>query len=413
MKTSSFTACTESEYSLILRLMEGNIKKKDVVKILLVTDLSSGYGRGLLNGLVSYAQSQKGWAFYRMPLYYRMMHGDKEIIRWAKKWDVDAIVAQMNDIDVKMLSEMNIPIIVQNYKDRIPGVCNLTGDYIGTGRMAANHFLNLGYRSFAYYGIHESVWSRERLEGYRSRLAETGLTVDTYLEPSGSESWNQDFDAIGRWLLSLPENTAVFCCDDYYALHVTETCKIFDIAVPDTLAILGVDNDEMLCNISNPPLSSIVIDARNGGYEAGAVIGKLIDGEITEPVNIRVPPLRVVSRGSTEKYASKDRYVQKVIEYVWRNFGSLSGVEELLELVPLSRRMFEKRFKKETGTTIYQFLQNYRIDRFAEMLVSSDLPVEDIAISCGFADGKNVSRVFHARKGMTPSEFRRKKSSSF
>ncbi len=390
--------------------MKPEITKENVVKILLVTDLSSGYGRGLLNGLVNYAQSQKGWAFYRMPLYYRMMHGDKEIIRWAKKWDVDAIVAQMNDIDVKMLSEMNIPIIVQNYKDRIPGVCNLTGDYIGTGRMAAEHFISLGYRSFAFYGIHESVWSRERLTGYEGRLAESGFTVNAYFETSGSrESWNQDFDAVGKWLLSLPENTAVFCCDDYYALHVTETCKIFDIAVPDTLAVLGVDNDEMLCNISNPTLSSIVIDAKKGGYEAGNMIGRLIRKEITEPVNISVPPLQVVSRGSTKKYAVRDKYVLKVIEYVRGNYGNQFGAAELLELVPLSRRVFEKRFKKETGTTIYQFLQDYRIDRFAEMLVSSDLPVEDIAISCGFTDGKNVSRVFHARKGMTPSEFRRKK----
>ena len=124
------------------------MKKENVVKILLLTDFSSGYSRDLLSGLVRYARHQKGWAFYRMPLYYRMLHGDKEIIKWAKKWNVDAIVAQMNDIDVKMLSDLNIPIIVQNYKDRIPGVCNLTGDYIGTGRLAADYFIGLGYKSF-------------------------------------------------------------------------------------------------------------------------------------------------------------------------------------------------------------------------------------------------------------------------
>ena len=148
------------------------MKNDNVVKILLLTDFSSGYSRDLLRGLVRYAKTQKGWAFYRMPMYFRMLHGDKEIIRWAKKWKVDAIVAQMNDIDVKALSSMKIPIIIQNYKDRIPGVCNLTGDYLGTGRMAAEYFLGLGYKSFAYYGIRESVWSRERYEGYSGRLSE-------------------------------------------------------------------------------------------------------------------------------------------------------------------------------------------------------------------------------------------------
>ncbi len=384
------------------------MKKENVVKILLLTDFSSGYSRDLLSGLVRYARHQKGWAFYRMPLYYRMLHGDKEIIKWAKKWNVDAIVAQMNDIDVKMLSDLNIPIIVQNYKDRIPGVCNLTGDYIGTGRLAADYFIGLGYKSFAYYGISESVWSRERFVGYRERLAENGYGVQTYFEQNGGrESWAQDFESIGKWLMRLPKNTAIFCCDDYYALHVTETCKIYEIPIPEDFAVLGVDNDEMLCNISNPTLSSIEIDAQNGGYIAGQVIEELIKKNISEPFNITVPPLQIVSRGSTKKYAVQDKYVLKVVEYIENNYNSPISVSELIDLVPLSRRVFEKRFRHDTGTSIYQFLQNYRIGKFSELLLSSDRSIEDIAISCGFADSRNVSRVFCAYKGMTPSEFRK------
>ncbi len=383
------------------------MNKDDVVKILLLTDFSSGYSRSLLSGLVRYAQRQKGWAFYRMPLYYRMLHGDREIIRWAKKWNVNAIVAQMNDIDVKMLSDLNIPIIVQNYRDRIPGVCNLTGDYIGTGKLAAEYFLNLGYKNFAYYGISETVWSRERFTGYRERLEEDGFSVHTYFEKKGGrESWAQDFESIGKWLTGLPKNTAVFCCDDYYALHITETCKIYEIPVPDDLAVLGVDNDEMLCNISNPTLSSIEIDAQNGGYIAGQVIEELIKKNISEPFNITVSPLQIVSRGSTKKYAVQDKYVLKVVEYIEKNYSSPLSVTGLLDMVPLSRRVFEKRFRHDTGTSIYQFLQKYRIDKFAELLLSTDRSIEDLAISCGFADSRNISRVFWAYKGMTPSEFR-------
>lgn len=384
------------------------MNKDDVVKILLLTDFSSGYSRDLLRGLVRYARHQKGWAFYRMPLYYKMMHGDREIIRWAKKWNVNAIVAQVSDIDVKMLSDLNIPIIVQNYKDRILGVCNLTGDYVGTGKLAAEYFMNLGYRNFAYYGISETVWSRERFCGYRDKLSEEGFDVHTYFEQQSSgDAWAQDFDAIGKWLHGLPKNTGIFCCDDFYALHITETCKIYEIPVPDNIAVLGVDNDEMLCNISNPTLSSIVIDAVNGGYIAGQVIEELINKNISEPFNITVPPLQVVSRGSTKKYAVQDKYVLSIVEYIEKNYSSHISVSELLELVPLSRRVFEKRFKHNTGTSIYQFLQNYRISKFAELLLSSDRSVEDIAISCGFADSRNVSRIFYNYKGMTPTEFRR------
>ena len=178
-------------------------------------------------------------------------------------------------------------------------------------------------------------------------------------------------------------------------------------AIITTAAVLGVDNDEMLCNISNPTLSSIEIDAQNGGYIAGQVIEELIKKNISEPFNITVPPLQIVSRGSTKKYAVQDKYVLKVVEYIEKNYNSPISVSELIDLVPLSHRVFEKRFRHDTGTSIYQFLQNYRIGKFSELLLSSDRSIEDIAISCGFADSRNVSRVFCAYKGMTPSEFRK------
>ncbi|MGM9785654.1 MAG: substrate-binding domain-containing protein [Candidatus Cryptobacteroides sp.] len=380
----------------------------DVVKILLLTDFSSAYSRDLLKGIVRYSQKRKGWTFYRMPLYYKMLYGDNEIIKWARKWKVNAIIAQMSDIDVKSLRQLNIPIIVQNYKDRIPGICNLTGDYIGTGRMAADYFSELGYRHFAYYGINETVWSRDRFIGYRQRLEELGHQLDSQLFVSSKESWAQDLDGIGKWLMGLPDNTAVFACDDYYGLHISETCKVYDIPVPDKIAILGVDNDTMLCNISNPPLSSIVIDAQDGGFRAGQVLEELIEKNITEPFNIVVPPLQVISRGSTKKWVISDKYVLKAVEYIEHNFTSHISVTDLLELVPFSRRVFEKRFKANTGSSIYKFIQNYRISKFAELLYSTDRSIEDIAISCGFNDNRNVSRIFTSVKGMTPTEFRRR-----
>lgn len=380
----------------------------NVIKILLLTDFSSGYSRDLLRGIVKYAQDRKNWAFYRMPMYFRMMHGDKAIIKWAKKWNVNAIIAQMNDINVEKLRELNIPIIVQNYGDRIPGICNLTGDYIGTGEMAAEYFIGLGYKNFAYYGISETIWSRERFIGYRDRLSRAGYSVMTFFEHiSNREAWMQNFDDIRKWLTSLPDSTAIFVCDDYYALHLSETCKLYGIPVPDKLVILGVDNDEMMCNISSPPLSSIVIDAKNGGYMAGQVIEELIRNKAKEPFNIIVQPLQVISRGSTRKYVIQDKYVMRVVEYIETNYMNPLTIPELLELVPISRRVFEKRFRQETGTSIYQFLLKYRTDRMAELLQTSKRSIEDIAISCGFNDSRNISRIFSTHKGMTPSEFRK------
>ena len=128
-----------------------------MIKVLVLTDFSSGYSRNLLKGIVCYSQEVEGWTFYRMPLNYRVMHGDRGVVQWAKQWKADAIIAQLSDVDIDLLKDLNIPIIVQNYRDRIPGVCNLTGDYVGTGRMAAEFFINKGYCHFAYYGISDTV----------------------------------------------------------------------------------------------------------------------------------------------------------------------------------------------------------------------------------------------------------------
>ena len=379
----------------------------DVIKILVLTDFSSGYSRSLLKGIVRYSQTVGGWTFYRMPLYYRMLNGDKEVMKWAQKGKTDAIIAQMSDIDVNLLSDLNIPIIVQNYRSRIPGVCNLTGDYVGTGHMAADYFINQGYKHFAYYGISESVWSRERFVGFQERLNEKGFTVHRYFETSNiRESWAQDFESIGKWLKSLPKNVALFACDDYYALHVSETCKIYDISVPDDIAILGVDNDELMCNISNPPLSSILIDAENGGYTAGQVLHQLIKKNVSEPFNITVSPLQVISRESTQKYVIKDKYVMRAVEYIEGNYTRQISVSDLLALVPISRRVFEKRFRENTGLSIYQFIQIYRVERFAGKLITTNRTIEDLALSCGFEDYKNVSRIFMRYKGVSPSQFR-------
>ncbi|MDR2913644.1 MAG: transcriptional regulator, partial [Tannerella sp.] len=135
-----------------------------MIKILLLTDFSSEYSRNILKGVVKYSKEQGCWAFQRMPLYYRMVYGEIGVLDWAKKWKADAIIALLKDVNVELLNDLHIPIIVQNYRDRNQHVSNLTGNYHGTGVMAARFFMNKGYKQFAYYGFKGTIWSRERLD---------------------------------------------------------------------------------------------------------------------------------------------------------------------------------------------------------------------------------------------------------
>lgn len=378
-------------------------------KILLLTDFSSGYSRNLLKGIVRYSKEVGNWSFQRMPLYYRMLYGENGVVEWAKKWQADAIIAQLTDVNIELLNDLNIPIIVQNYRDRNKAVSNLTGDYFNTGVMAAKFFLNRGYRNFAFYGFKGAIWSRERADGYSHEIEKQGYKL-AILENDNKdrEEWSYNHTVLGNWLQSLPKPVALFACDDHFALQISETCNVYNINVPDDIAILGVDNDDLLCNISDPPLSSIVLDVENGGYNAGKLLHQLITKEITEPFNIVVNPLIIERRKSTEKYAVSDKNIRTILNYIEKNYANHLSVEELVKQVPLSRRVLEKKFKEETGESLYQYIQNYRIDQFTRLLITTDYSLFEAALQSGFENYKNVSRVFRKYKSLSPAEYRKR-----
>ncbi len=380
-----------------------------MIKILLLTDFSRGYGWSLLENVVRYAREVGPWAFYRMPLYFRELYGDEGVVEWAKKWGADAIIAQFTDIDLSVLNQLNIPIIVQNYKERSPGISNLTGDYFGTGVMAANFFLHKGYKSFAYYGLMDTVWGRERGEGFKKAVTGKGYQVYDFdnRKQIQSEKWNFDVEQVSKWLLSLPKPIALFACDDHYALQITEVCKMYDINIPEDIAVLGVDNDKLLCNISAPQLSSIELDIENGGYEAGKLLHQFIEKKIVSPVDIIIKPVRIVPRASTERFAVSDKYIGQILHYIDNNYQNSLSIDDLIQMVPFSRRVLEKKFKKETGTSIYQYLQELRIEKFADLLITTDLPLVEAAAKSGFTDYKNISRIFIKTKEMTPFQYRK------
>ena len=381
-----------------------------MIKILLLTDFSSGYSRSLLENVVRYAREVGPWAFYRMPLYFRELYGDEGVVEWAKKWGADAIIAQFSDIDLSVLNQLNIPIIVQNYKERSSGISNLTGDYFGTGVIAANFFLHKGYKSFAYYGLTDTVWGRERGEGFKKIVSNKGYEVYEFNNRKRvpSEKWSFDVEQVSRWLLSLPKPIALFACDDYYALQITEVCKMYDISIPEEIAVLGVDNDKLLCNISDPQLSSIELDIENGGYEAGKLLHQFIEKKIIAPVDIIIKPVRIVPRASTERFAVSDRHIEQLLQYIDNNYQNPLSVDELTQIIPFSRRVLEKKFKRETGTSVYQYLLDLRIEKFADLLITTDLPLIEAATRSGFTDYKNISRIFTKAKEMTPLQYRKR-----
>jgi len=383
-----------------------------MIKIILLTDFGEEYGTSLLKGITRYSQKYGPWAFCRMPGYYREMKGMDGILKWAKEWKTDGILGQFyNNSDVEKLMNEGIAVVAQDFKERHKSIPNITGDYFKTGRMGADYFLRKGFENFAFYGFKNIVWSRERSEGFEKRVNEEGFKVHNFEQKrkfKSRELWYYKPSALSKWLKSLPKPIALMACDDNQGMHITEACRLTNIRIPEEVAVLGVDNDEMLCNLSDPPLSSVSLDTEKGGYEAARLLETMIKSKNQTYYDIVVEPTQIITRNSTDIYAAKDENVGMALKYIHNNIEKNLKVKDVLEQVPLSRRSLEKRFSQVTGYPVYEYIFNLRIEKFTQKLLETDLSVFEIAVDLGLNDSKNIARQFRQIKGCTPSEYRKK-----
>lgn len=378
-------------------------------KIILLIDFAEEYSRCLLKGITEYAREHGPWVFCQMPLFHRETMGVDGILNWAQDWEADGIIGQLyNDSSVEKIVQAGIPVIAQDFKERFTEIPNITGAHHVTGHMAADYFLKKGFRYFAFYGFKHIVWSRERAEGFDERVARSGYSVHYFEheEYSSSDLWYYKPSLLSKWLASLPKPIAILTCDDRLGLHITEACRHSGIRIPETVAVLGVDNDETLCELSDPPLSSIVQDAEKGGYDAARLLDRLIRRTTDQVHDIVVEPLQVITRQSTDIYATPDEYIASSLKYIHQNIDKNLQVNEVVRQVPLSRRSLEMRFQQVIGYPIYKYIQNLRMEKFSKKLLETDLTVFEIALDLGMNDTKNIARQFRQVKGCTPLEYR-------
>ncbi len=382
-----------------------------MIKIILLSDFGEEYNKNILRGITRYSKDHGPWTFCKMPTYYRETIGIDGILQWAKEWEADGIIGQFyNDEEVKKFTQANIPVIAQDFKERFTDIPNITGAYRETGRLGAEYFLKKGFKNFAFYGFKNIVWSRERSEGFEERIQEAGYDVHYYelQDPCTMDLWYYKPSALSEWLKSLPKPIALMTCDDNQGHHITEAARHAGIHIPDEVAVLGVDNDDMICDLSDPPLSSIELDSEKSGYEAARLIEQMIEEKTCCGPDIIVKATQVITRHSTDIFASKDKYIVSALKYIHGNLDKNLKVDQVLKEVPLSRRSLEKRFIMTTGYPVYEYIYNQRIEKFTQKLLETDMTIFEIALDLGLTDSKNIARQFKQIKGLTPMEYRKK-----
>ncbi len=391
-----------------------------MARVLMMTDFSESYANKLLSGIMRYSHEHEPWTVCKVPLSLRDSGRMQELVDFATRWKADAVIGQFRSGDpVEGFLDRGIITLAQDFQQRFPNLINISGDYYLSGEMAADYFIEKGVRYFAFYGIPGMVWSEERLEGFSARIRERlpDATVSVHMKTSLQEIWWYDTDRLTEWLAALPKPVAILGCDDNIAYQIIEAVTQVgreDMRIPDDILVMGVDNDASVCQMCSPQLSSINQEVEHAGYQAAALIDELLAFPPAERRSryrdIIVKPSYITTRQSTDAYIHQNPYVSKVMYYVNENLGSRIKVESLVDLVPMSRRMLETTFARETGISLYQYIIRARVNRMKDLINAGHSPLQ-AADELG-TEYKIIARNFKNLTGMTPAEYAKKQLNS-
>ena len=388
-----------------------------MARIILMTDFSEAYARSLLLGIARYAHdSGQAWSLCRLPLAIREKSGIEAVVEWARRMRAEAVIGQFYNTDkVELFARNGIIAIAQDFKARFSTIPQhhgppTTGPGEMGGRILASRRDSATSPSTAR-AASSGRTNAARASATRSAGPTPGMTFSALRNTSQTDLWLYDPIQLTTWLQSLPKPVAIMACDDNQAYHITEACLQpkaragGKFRIPDDIAVLGVDNDETICRLSDPNLSSLNQNIEQGGYDVARLIDRIIRDPKAEREDVMVFPTHIVTRQSTDIYANNDPHIAEVLKYIHENISLKISVDNLVSLVPLSRRLLETRFKKSMGTSIYDYIIQVRIEKMTQLLCEG-MSVSEAAVELGFSDLKNVSRSFKQIKGITPSEYR-------
>jgi LacI family transcriptional regulator, galactose operon repressor len=389
-----------------------------ISSILLMIDTATERGRGLLRGVAKYSRLHGPWSFYRNVPFYIEPEKKAYGLEKLKKLDIDGIIVRKADVGpdlypvfVEKIAKLGLPTIVAAHQEKIlSGVVTFTSDYAMDGKMAAEYFLDRGFRNFAYCGFKNMYWSVARGHSFAHRLARGGYECHLYEKPDQLVGSEQKF--LADWLKSLPRPIALMTCNDDRSQQVIEACKASDIHVPEQIAVLGVDNDGLICELCHPPLSSIAHDPIKTGYDIAALLDKMMKGQDVGDQVIIDKPTHVVTRQSTNILAIDDEDVAKAVRFINENSKEPIQVVDVIDAAALSRRAMEKRFKRILGRSIHMEIKRVRVGEITKLLINTQMPISRIAQVLNFPDANKITRYYKEAKGITPLAYRKQYKTS-
>ena len=401
--------------------------------VLLLIETTNGYSRGLLEGVLQYVRDMGHWMVCLAETERGRQASELE------KWSGDGIIARIETQEIAAaLKKFDLPIVDLSATQYLKGVPWTSTDDKLIAEMGFQHFAERGFHHFAFVGDHEFVWSNNRCQSFKKLVKQTDAEFFEFQSThrfSRKFSWERNRARLCDWLVDLPRPIAIMASYDYLARAVLSACRELEILVPQEMAVLGVDDDCLICELTQPPLSSIIQDTCGVGYQAAVVLDDLINRrnccdkpassrpirESREDVDtvggcpqassqgkqLLIKPVGVAVRESTDIVAVDDPEIAAAVHEIRRNAGKKLQVGDLLGNTTVSRRAFEYRFRQAVGRTPHEEIKQAQLRLIKNLLVETSLPVDMIAKRVGFKHGEYMASVFRQATGQTPTQYRK------
>ena len=375
------------------------------LKVALLVESSNEYSRGVLRGIRTFVKEKDEWE-----IYFSEQGRGVGPPPWFDRWRGDGIIARIENREIEdAVTRKGVPVVNVSAAELSHPIPTVTASPREAVVLAVDHLLERGFRNLAYCGDILFHWSRRLEQAFRKHLGETGYAAHVFnTQPGDAADWIEEQAKLARWLRSLPKPVGLFTCLDIRGQWVLDVCRQESIRVPGEIAVLGYHNDELLCELCEPQLSSIVPNAQRAGYDAAVWLDELMHQmKLAKQLEL-LPPLGIVARGSTDAIALSDAQTANAIRFIRRNACKGIGVEDVLAAVPMSRTLLERRFQKYLQRSPYEEILRLRIERVKELLITTNLQIAEIAKQAGFSGVEYLSAMFKKRVGLSPRAFRRK-----
>lgn len=375
--------------------------------VALLIETSRSHGRGLLNGIRQFIAENEEWSVFLMP---RSL--DSQIPDWISRWKGDGILSRTTSQEMAdAITASGIPTVELRSTKLKHSFPFLGIDNRAMGRMVAEHFLERGIRHFGVYEIGIEVYFEERRDNYIQTIEEAGFEVSVFSGAEDSEApreWEKHQEQMANWVRGLPKPVGIMACTDQLGFWLLDACDRAGISVPDEVAVVGVENDEILCMMARPPLSSVAFNSARIGYEAAALLSRLMKGEPAPQEPFMIDPLGIVTRQSSDVVAVDDPDLARALRFIRENACRGIQVADILKQVPLSRTALERQMKAAIGRSPKAEILRNQLERAKELLASTELSLAQISERVGFRHAQHFSTIFKEKLGETPGAYRAK-----